>query len=129
MKMKKRWRPAILLAAMLSLMQLAQAQTRTITGKVVDASGQPLSGVVVAVKGKSIATSTNEAGDFSLNSVATDDLLSFSHVGYLSIQQKVGESVSVTIRMELAPASQEEVVVIGYGSARKKDLTGAVATV
>lgn len=129
MKMKKRWRPAILLAAMLSLLQLAQAQTRTITGKVVDASGQPLSGVVVTVKDKSTATSTNEAGEFTLPSVGPDDWLSFSHVGYLSLQQKAGAASSLSIRLELAQASLEEVVVIGYGSARKKDLTGAVATV
>ena len=129
MKLRKRWRPAILLAAMLSVLQMAIAQNRTITGKVLDVSGTPLSGVVVVVKGKSAATTTNDAGDFTLANVNATDVLLFSHVGYLNTQQTVGDHASLSIQMVQNPTDLEEVVIIGYGSTRKKDLTGAVSTV
>ncbi len=129
MKIFKRLRHAILLALLLPFLQQAIAQTRTITGKVVDTEGNPVAGAVVAVKDRSQATTTNDAGDFSLANVGTADVLLITHVGFASVQQKVGETSTFSIRMQSITADMEEVVVIGYGSARKKDLTGAVTTV
>lgn len=129
MNVRKRWLPAVLLAAMLSLFQLAMAQTRNVSGKVFDQSGNPLPSVVVSVKGKQTATQTNDAGEFTLANVTPVDVLIFSHVGFATAQETVGSNSSFSIRLQSLTSNLEEVVVIGYGSARKKDLTGSVATV
>lgn len=129
MNIFKRLRHAILLALLLPLSQLAIAQSRTVTGKVVDAEGKPIAGAVVTVKDRSLATSTNDAGDFSLVNVAPADVLLITHVSFSAVQQRVGETTTFSIRMQSITTNMDEVVVIGYGSARKKDLTGAVATV
>ena len=129
MKLQKRLRQYGLVILLLICNQFIFGQARTVSGKVTDGTGSPLAGVTVAVKGKQIAATTATDGSFSLANVVTGDVLVFSSVGFNSIEQKVGSGSSLSITLSTAAANLNEVVVIGYGSTRKKDLTGSVSTV
>ncbi len=107
---------------------LGFAQT-TITGKVLDANGEPQSGVSVSVKGTKNATATNSDGSYTLNNVASDAVLVFSGAGITARQEGVRGKTTVNTVVETNASSLSEVVVIGYGTAKKKDLTGAVTSV
>jgi hypothetical protein len=99
-----------------------------ITGRIVSASGDALAGATVHVKGGTAATSTDSTGHFTL--MAPDDAtLVISYVGYESQEIAVTARTRIDVTLTALPGSINEVVVIGYGTARKKDLTGAVSTV
>ncbi len=106
-----------------------QQQQRTVSGKVTDSSGQPLPGVTVVVKGTTQGTVTNTDGEYSFSSLPEDATLVFSFVGMRSHEVVVGSQTSINVRMEEDVIGIEEVVAIGYGTVKKSDLTGAVATV
>jgi TonB-linked SusC/RagA family outer membrane protein len=107
----------------------ASAQDRRISGKVTrDADKKPMPGVTVIVKGLSAGTSTNEAGEYSLPAPPNATLV-FSYVGFLSKEIKAGDKTVIDVSLSQGDSSLNEVVVIGYGTQRKKDLTGAVASV
>ncbi len=99
-----------------------------VSGKVVSASGDPLSGATVKVKGSTLGTSTDSAGNFTL-SVPEEAVLVASFVGYQSQELPVAGGSRLTFTLQALPGSLNEVVVIGYGTARKKDLTGSVSTI
>lgn len=108
------------------------AQTGVITGKVVDESNQPLPGVTVAVKGTQRSTATDANGNYRLTGMPTGvATLQFTFVGYLEQSKVVNVTGNVTVSINLVPSSKDlnEVVVIGYGTERKKDLTGSISTV
>ncbi|WP_240348364.1 SusC/RagA family TonB-linked outer membrane protein [Longitalea arenae] len=108
---------------------LTYSQSRGISGKVTDAKdGSPLPGVSVQVKGQSLGTSTDMSGNFSINAEPGATLI-FSHTGYEGYQMKVGEETTLSIQMQLSKGSMSEVVVIGYGTVKKRDLTGSVGSV
>ena len=109
---------------LVSSMGFAQA----IKGKVSDASG-PLPGVNVTVANAKESTTTDLDGNFSLDNVADGAALEFSFVGYQTQKITVKGDRSLKVTMVSASAALQEVVVVGYGSAKKKDLTGAVAIV
>lgn len=100
-----------------------------ITGKVVDSKGQPLPGVNVFIKGTTIGTITDANGIYSIKEVKKGDILVFSYVGMLTEEIEVGESNVVNITMIEDLMKLDEIVVIGYGTARKRDLTGSVVSV
>jgi TonB-linked SusC/RagA family outer membrane protein len=107
---------------------IAVRQDKTISGKITDDNGVPLSGVSVKVKGTERGTTTNDQGVFSLN--ATDnDVLLFSYVGYEPQEMKVGNKTAINISLVSVAKSLENIVVIGYGQVKKRDLTGAVVSV
>ena len=114
---------------LLLLAMLAQSQTRTITGKVMDASNQPLEGVTVQAKGTQTATQTGHEGKFSINVPAGTQALTFSFVGFQDQDVAIGSSNSLNVSMTPGGESLQDVVVIGYGTTRKSDLTGAVSSV
>lgn len=103
-----------------------QATQQPLKGRVVDANGNPLSSVTVKIKNSSLATSTNQNGDFSLSNVALNDILEFSLLGYNAVMATVEnfnfQNISLTESME----GLDEVVVVGYGTQLKRDVTGAV---
>lgn len=103
--------------------------TRSVSGKVYDQAGKPLSGVTVSVKNSSQHTITDEAGDFSINVPGSESVLIFSYVGFLNKELVVGDKTNITIDLIPGEDNLEEVVVIGYGTARKKDLSGAISSV
>ncbi len=107
----------------------ASAQNRTISGKVVDASGQPVIGAAVTVVGNSrIGAATDIDGAFSL-SVPAGANISVESIGYKSQTFVVGSQSNYNIVLEEDTEMLEETVVIGYGVQKKSDLTGSVASV
>lgn len=104
-----------------------QTAEKKVTGKITDPNGAPLSGVTVSIKGKSKATTTNEQGVFNITA-DDEDVLVFSYVGYESQEIKVGDKTQITLALVSAASSLENIVVIGYGTVKKRDLTGAVVS-
>lgn len=106
----------------------AMAQDKTVTGTVTDTAGNPLPNVSVVAKGTKAGASTSSNGTFSLKVPATATRLTITSVGFTAQDVAIGEgAINVTLRP--SNASLSEVVVVGYGTARKKDLTGSVTTV
>lgn len=106
--------------------QLISAQTK-VSGTVTDESGQALVGVNVVIKGTSQGTITNVDGKYSITASA-DAQLVFNYVGFEENVQRVGNRTVINVTMKESAKSLEEVVVVGYGQIRKKDLTGSVAS-
>ncbi len=107
----------------------ARAQNRVISGKVTDSkSGQPIAGVSVLVKATRIGTQTLSDGAFQLNAPSSATTLVFSYVGYARQEAAIGTG-NITVALEQATSSLNDIVVVGYGTARKKDLTGSVVSV
>jgi iron complex outermembrane receptor protein len=104
------------------------AQTHTVTGTVLDQNGKGIPGVTVAVKGTNIATQTDASGVYRINAAETATLV-FSSVGYASMEMPVSGRTSMDASLAANNGNLSEVVVIGYGTARKKDLTGSAVTV
>lgn len=102
---------------------------KTVSGKVTDESGQPLPGVTVIIKGTSQGTVTNVDGNYSLANIPENGVLLFSFVGMKTQEVIVENQTSVNIIMEVDAIGIEEVVAIGYGTVRKRDLTGSVTSV
>lgn len=104
-------------------------QENKVTGTVKDASGLPLPGVTVVVKGTTQGTVTNADGEYSLANIPEDATLQFSFVGMRMQEVEVGSQTSINIEMEEETIGIDEVVAIGYGTMKKSDLTGSVASV
>ncbi|WP_346318478.1 TonB-dependent receptor [Chitinophaga sp. YIM B06452] len=111
------------------LMPVAQ-QAVPLTGKVVDDTGQPLPGVTVLIKGTQTATMTDEKGEFKLPDVKDNATIVFSYIGFEKQEQELNGRRRLEISMKLADnTALEGVVVVGYGSVKKSDLTGSVSAV
>jgi Ca-activated chloride channel family protein len=113
-------RLSVLAILVLGAIMIAFAQTRTITGKVADSSGQPLSGVSVTIKGTSKGTITDQQGNYKIEVVPEDKILQFSFVGFVTVSEKIGERSTISVIMKEDTAALNEMVVIGYGA--KKDM-------
>lgn len=100
-----------------------------VSGTVTDDTGEPLAGASVVVKGTTIGTVTDIDGNFTLDVPSTESILVFSFVGMQSIEMIVGNQTTFNIEMEIDAKALEEVVVVGYGTQKKSDLTGAVGVV
>ena len=101
----------------------------TIKGTIIDEKGEKLPGVSIVVKGTTRGTTTNSNGDYTISVLDNKATLVFSFVGYESQEVIVGNRTSLNLTLKLDNKALEEVVVVGYGVQRKKDLTGAVSTV
>lgn len=99
-----------------------------VTGKITSSLGEILPGVSVKVKGSTLGTQTDAAGNFALT-VPDNAVLVFSYVGYESQEIAVGGRTSITVSLVASTQKMDEVVVIGYGVANKRDLTGSIAKV
>ena len=107
----------------------ALAQNKTITGKIMDSNdGSPLVGATVAAKGTGKAVVTDASGRYSIELPSSVTQLTISYAGFTTIDVSVSGS-TVDVRLVSTSASLSDVVVIGYGTTRKKDLTGSVATI
>ncbi len=105
-------------------------QQRTISGTVTDASdGKSIPGVTILVKGTSIGTTTDMNGTYSLKINESAKLLGFTFIGMKAIELPVTASNVINVSMESEAVNLDEVVVIGYGSVKKSDLTGSVASI
>lgn len=114
---------------MLFVIQCVFAQERTISGTVYDEDRIPMAGVTVKVKGMNQQTSTDGTGYFTIAVPKGGRVLVFSSIGYLEQEQNIQGNTKISVTMRADAAGLDEVVVIGYGSVRRKDLTGAVASV
>ena len=103
-------------------------QAKTITGQIVDATGEPVIGANVLVKGTTNGTVTDIDGKFSLN-VDAGAVLEISYIGYLSQEIVVGNQAVINVTLREDTKALDEVVVIGYGTQKKADLTGSVANI
>ncbi|MCX2495074.1 TonB-dependent receptor [Pedobacter sp. PF22-3] len=111
---------------------MVKAQTGSVSGKVLDETGLPLPGASVIVKGTTRSTSTDADGNFKLVGLSNGSItLSASFIGYQTLDKAVSISANATVNFQLVPDAQKlnEVVVIGYGTAEKKNLTGSITTV
>src|SRR5690606_13712419 len=110
--------------------QVAPASTQQpeqVTGHITDTLGNPLQGVTVMVKGTSRGATTNASGNFQI-AASTGDVLVFSLVGYQRQERMVDQLSNLQVVLKMDFSDLEEVVVIGYGSQKKEDLTAAVAS-
>ena len=101
---------------------------RTISGNVSDEEGVPLPGVNVVIKGTDTGTSTDFDGNYSI-SVSDSDVITFSYVGFIDQEIEVANAESFDISLEMGSDELEEIVLTGYGSVKKRDLTGAIAQI
>ncbi|HEX4958922.1 MAG TPA: SusC/RagA family TonB-linked outer membrane protein [Lacibacter sp.] len=118
-----------ILTAFVSLLVFtnAFAQSRTVTGKVLDSKGDGVPSATVTVKGTSNSTSTTADGSFSISVPSGSKTLVVSSVGYETREVAISDNMSITL--ETKNAALNEVVVVGYGSRKVKDLTGSVANI
>ena len=108
----------------------AFAQVTAITGKVTGSDGAPIAGVTVQEKGTAGGTATDSSGNFSLSVSKPDATLVLSSLGYQSQTVALGGRSSVAITLQGGAAKElEQVVVIGYGTASKRDLTGSIVKI
>lgn len=106
------------------------AQNRTVTGKVTDQeNGQGLPGVTVLVKGSSTGTATGVDGSFSITVPNNDAILVFRYIGYDSKEIAVGGQSAITVKLGQTAKSLSEVVVVGYGTQTREELTGSITSV
>jgi len=107
------------------LLAFASGKDRIITGKINDMAGRPISGATISVKGTSVATSSNQSGEFAIDVPARKSILRITALGYAAKEVRVGKDSVLTIALDASTNKLEEVVVIGYGSQKKSVLTGA----
>lgn len=108
---------------------LWQVQAKTVTGTVTDVTGLPLPGVNVIERGTSNGTQTDFDGNYSIDVSSSDAVLVFSFVGMNPVAQVVGAKNDIDVVMEQNAATLDEVVVVGYGTQRKEEVTSAVTSV
>lgn len=115
---------------MLSFFAIFQlsAQTSDIIGKVVDDNNEPLPGVSVIIKGSKTGTATDIDGNFKIKATPSSTLI-VSFIGMKTQEIKVGNKKTMTVKLESASVELNEVVAIGYGTMKRKDITGSVASV
>lgn len=121
----------MLLASVLAIDVMGQKTTLTVTGKVTDLEGDPLSGVSVVVQGTTRGTITNIDGAYSINVPSKQSVLVFSMISMKTVDHRVGNSTQINIIMEedVIGLGDVEVVAIGYGSMRRSDLTGSISSI
>ncbi len=124
--MKTSFLKYLLIAGALLSFRLSLAQD--VSGNVSDVNG-PLPGVSVLEKGTTNGTQTDFDGNYTLNNVANEATLVFSYVGYRSVEAPVNGKSTISVTLEEDSEALEEVVIIGYGTIKAKDATGAVTTV
>lgn len=128
MKIMKRIYTLMIMTLLLCTIAVGYAQQVNLNGRVVDPSGEPLVGVTILIKGTSNGAVTDYDGYYKL-AAQKSSMLEISSIGYKSILVAVGERTTINITMEEQAQALDDVVVVGYGTLRKSDLTGAVSSV
>ncbi|HEY3371587.1 MAG TPA: TonB-dependent receptor [Prolixibacteraceae bacterium] len=104
-------------------------QQRPVSGKVTDSGGSPLPGVSALIKGTTQGTITDPNGNYSLPNVPVNTILQFSFIGMKTQEINVGTKATINVVLEDQAIGLEEVIAVGYGTVKKRDLTGAVSSV
>lgn len=100
-----------------------------VTGKVIGAAGEPLPGVSVTIKGTTTGTTTDGQGNFAITVPDENTVLVFSYVGFTEQELRVGTNTTLNVTLQTSSRAMDEVVVIGYGTAAKRDLTGSIVKI
>lgn len=109
--------------------QAAKGNNQQVSGVITDLNGEPLIGVTVKVKGSRNAVATDTDGKYSLSNIKKGDVLELSYVGYAPASVVVGDGDLYDVKMKETAFDVDELVVVGYGSQKKVNLTGAVSVV
>ncbi|MEL1239448.1 SusC/RagA family TonB-linked outer membrane protein [Flavobacterium flavipallidum] len=112
-----------------TVVEVKAVQQKTISGKITDASGQPIPGVNVVEKGTTNGVQTDFDGNFSLKVKSDKAILVVSYIGFKSKEVVLNGQNKLSIKLDEDSAKLEEVVVVGYGSVKKKDLTGSIVSI
>jgi len=112
-----------------NIREQSDLQQNIVRGTVNDEKGNPIPGVTVTVKGTTKGTLTDVNGNYSIEDVTPQSTLVISFVGYKSQEILVGDRAQINITLQEEVTALDEVVVIGYGTVRKRDLTGSVASI
>jgi TonB-linked SusC/RagA family outer membrane protein len=128
--LKKRNFKILLFCFSLFLANSVNAQTISLKGTITNQNGEPLAGATIQVKGSSIATTTQTDGSFQLE-VPQNSTLSISYIGYINKDLKIGSSGYSNLNVQLIADKNEleHVVVVGYGTRKKSDVTGAIVSI
>ena len=110
-------------------MTFVNAQSITVTGTITDQNNMPLPGVNVLEKNTSNGVATDFDGNYSITVSSNNAIIIFSSLGFSSQETEVGNQTTIDIVMEEDAAALDEVIVVGYGTVKKKDLTGAITQV
>ena len=108
---------------------IGERQDRVVSGTVVDQDGQPLVGVSVVVKGQANGTVTDRNGGYTIAIEGENAVLQFTFVGFNAEEIMVADQTRLDVRMTAGAENLEEVIVVGYGTQKKSDITGAVASI
>jgi TonB-linked SusC/RagA family outer membrane protein len=115
--------------SLLLLLQPALAQNRTLSGTITDQNGSPLQGATITVKGTSRSTVSNATGVFSLELPASATRVEIAFIGFETQDVPVKGISNLTVQLKTANSELDAVVVVGYGTQKRKDVTGSVASV
>lgn len=124
--MGKRFFTALLALLLIGVQAFAQS---AVSGKVTDESGEPCVGANVLIKGTTTGTMTDLDGNYSLTDVRKGAILVFSSIGYTSQEVRLGSSSVVNVVLKSDADFLNEVVIVGYGTAKRKDLTGSLTQI
>jgi iron complex outermembrane receptor protein len=125
--MKTIYKKLLVLLLILPLSMLAQS---TLTGMVTDqASGQPMPGVNVLIKGTAKGATTDFDGNYTLSNLKSGDVIDFSYVGFKSAEVVYTSQKTINVSLEEESDKLDEVILIGYGAVKKKDATGSVVQI
>ena len=108
--------------------EIVVQQGKKVTGVVKDANGEPIIGANVVVKGTTNGTVSDFDGNYTIEGVSSNDVLVVSYIGFLTQEFPIGNQSSINITLSEDSQALDEVVVVGYGTMRKSDVTGSIAT-
>jgi TonB-linked SusC/RagA family outer membrane protein len=128
---KKSWKVITLFICSILFATSAFSQDRTVSGTIKDNTGNPLPGAIVKVKGTTLATATDINGAYSLSVPESmkDSSISITSIGYAPVEIKMAGQTSFSPVLVASAKSLNEVIVVGYGTQKKSDLTGAISSV
>lgn len=126
--LKRKWSYwQILIFVMLTLGTNVFAQTQhSVSGKIIDTNNEPLIGVSVSVKGTTVGAMTDIDGAYSLKGLGDNVTLVFSYIGYVTQEIKLGDKTTLNVTLKEDSRTLDEVVVVGYGTQKKVNLSGSV---
>ncbi|WP_448635624.1 carboxypeptidase-like regulatory domain-containing protein [Pedobacter panaciterrae] len=119
---------SLLITFLLSIEGYAQTGIK-VSGKVSDAKGEGIPGVSVKVKGGKVGALTDGSGNYALTAPDAQSILQFSFIGFDSQEFTVGSKTQINVTLKETQNELEQVVVVGYGTSKKKDLTGAISSI
>ncbi|NBT17058.1 MAG: SusC/RagA family TonB-linked outer membrane protein, partial [Chitinophagia bacterium] len=126
--MKKTLSAISMVLSLVLMSHFTWAQSKTVTGKIADKTGTPVSKATILVKGTSVGTSSDESGNFSLSAPADSKTLVISSVGFETLELPIATGL-MNIALESSQSKLSEVVVVGYGTQKKATVSGSVVSV